>query len=403
MKDRRAPFHLMAKPTGPLCNLNCSYCYYLKKEKLYGDSPPKDWRMADDLLDHFIKSYLQSQPPGEVLFVWQGGEPSLCGLGFFKRVLELQRKHNQGNQNKEIRNSFQTNGTFLKEDWARFFATEGWLVGLSIDGPRELHDANRLYKGGKPSFDWVLRGIDLLRDQGVEFNTLSTINAANVRHPQEVYNFLKEIGSTFLQFLPVVEPLSPYGENGTLSPQSISPQGYSSFLTALFDQWIQGDVGEVFVQNFEVALQAWSGRSPSLCVHAPVCGGELVLERNGDIYSCDHFVSPAYRLGNILQEELQDLVQGEKQRAFGLDKLQGLCSRCRNCRYLPACNGDCPKHRFVPEGNGRISHLCQGGEGLLRYFHHIEPFMEHLGRLILEGRPAREGMEFARLLLGKGP
>jgi len=329
------PFHIMAKPHGPICNLNCTYCYYLEKENLYAGSG-REFRMADDVLENYIRQYIQSQPEQHVSFAWQGGEPTLLGIPFFERVVELQQKHANG---KIIDNAFQTNGTLLDDAWGEFLARNRFLIGLSVDGPEEIHDAYRVDKGGKPTFSRVMRGLNILKTHGVEFNTLTVINRLNSYRAPAVYRFLKEIGSKYLQFIPIVEQvakqpdpnglvlLKPYSrQESAVSEWSVEPLQFGRFLQQVFDDWVIQDVGRVYVQVFDVALESWYGVPQTLCVFAPTCGSALAVEHNGDVYSCDHFVYPDNKLGNIMQKSLSSLVSSPQQTRFGNAKEVGLPS-----------------------------------------------------------------------------
>jgi uncharacterized protein len=398
------PIHIMAKPHGAICNLNCTYCYYLEKENLYAGSG-REFRMADDVLETYIRQYIQSQPVQNVSFAWQGGEPTLLGIPFFERVVELQKIHANG---KTVDNAFQTNGTLLDDTWGEFLARNKFLVGLSIDGPEEFHDAYRLDKGGQPTFARVMRGLAILKKHGVEFNTLTVVNRNNSYHPQKVYRFLKEIGSKYLQFIPVVEQvatqadanglvlLKPFARQEThVSEWSVEPLQFGKFLTGVFDDWVVQDVGRIFVQVFDVALESWHGVPQTLCVFAPTCGSALAVEHNGDLYSCDHFVYPDNKLGNLMQKSLPSLVNSPQQTRFGNAKSLGLPSDCCECDVRFACNGECPKHRFEKTASGEygLNYLCAGYK---HFFHHIDPYMRFMANeLKLDGAPARV-MEWAR-------
>ena len=399
------PFHIMAKPHGPICNLDCTYCYYLEKENLYAKSG-REFRMADDVLESFVRQYIQAHPAATVHFAWQGGEPTLLGIPFFERVIELQKKHSQG---KGIENAFQTNGTLLDDAWGDFLARNRFLIGISIDGPEELHDAYRVDKGGQPTFARVMRGLDILKKHGVEFNTLTVINRTNSYRAVAVYRFLREIGSKYLQFIPVVEQvatqpdpnglvlLKPFARQETkVSEWSVEPLQFGRFLQQVFDEWVIRDVGRVFVQVFDVALESWAGVHQSLCVFAPTCGGALAVEHNGDLYSCDHFVYPDNRLGNIMQQPLGILANSPQQAKFGEGKLAGLPSDCRTCDVRFACNGECPKHRFVQTASGEpgLNYLCAGYK---HFFHHIDPYMRYMTNELKMNRAPARVMEWARV------
>ena len=398
------PFHVMAKPHGPICNLDCTYCYYLEKENLYA-TKGRDYRMSDTVLESYIRQYIQSQPAQHVSFAWQGGEPTLLGVPFFERVLELQKKYAG---DKIIDNALQTNGTLLDDAWGEFLARNKFLIGLSVDGPAEIHDAYRVDKGGQPTFARVMRGLDILKKHGVEFNTLTVINRKNSYHARQVYRFLKEIGSKYLQFIPIVEQvaatpdpnglmlLKPYArQKTTVSEWSVEPLQFGKFLSTVFDEWVLSDVGRVFVQIFDVALESWSGLPQSLCVFAPQCGKALAVEHNGDLYSCDHFVYPENKLGNIMERAMSGLVNSPQQARFGSAKATSLPSDCQKCDVRFACNGECPKHRFNTTASGEygLNYLCAGYK---HFFHHIDPYMRFMANeLRQDGSPARV-MEWAR-------
>lgn len=359
-------YHVMLKPRGAICNLDCTYCYYLDKEKLY---PGSSFRMADEVLEAFTRQYIASQQGPEIVFGWQGGEPTLMGLDFFRTALALQRKY--ARPGVTISNTLQTNGTRLDDEWCRFFADNGFLIGLSIDGPEDVHDAYRVDKGGKPTFAAVMSGLHLLKKHGVDFNVLTTVHAANAPQPLDVYRFLRdEVGTEFVQFIPIVEH-----EGGAASRESVSSGAYGEFLCAIFDEWVRHDVGRVFVQIFDVALAAWATGHPGLCIFEKSCGTALAMEHNGDVYSCDHYVKPAYRLGNVTKTSLPVLVDSDDQRAFGAAKRMSLPKQCRTCEVRFACNGGCPKNRFISTADGEpgLNYLC---EGYLRFFTHVRPAME---------------------------
>jgi uncharacterized protein len=395
-----ANFHVMAKPIGPICNLDCTYCYYLEKENLFPKG--ENFRMSPEVLEAYIREYIASQKTPEVTFAWQGGEPTLLGIDYFRHVVELQRKHSGG---RKINNTLQTNGTRLNAEWCRFFLEHQFLIGLSIDGPRELHDAHRRNKGGKPTFDQVLRGLNLLKDYGVEFNTLTVVNRLNVECPLEVYDFLREVGSQYLQFIPLVErlpaatsvagltfaePPEPGQPESAVTDWSVPSEAYGDFLIAIFDAWVRRDVGRVFVQMFDVSLGIWSGHGPGLCLFLPDCGEALAVEHNGDIYSCDHFVYPKYKLGNVMNESLSALVNSAQQREFGGAKSERLPKFCRDCEVRFACHGECPKHRFLttPDGEPGLNYLCAGYK---KFFRHIDPSMRRMTEL-LRARRAPAGI-----------
>lgn len=405
------PFHVMTKPIGPICNLDCKYCFYLEKEKLYPDE--RTWRMNDEVLEAYISQYIHSQPPdiAEINFAWQGGEPTLLGVDYFRKVVDLQRKHSNGTP---IRNALQTNGTLLNDDWCEFLAANDFLVGLSIDGPRELHDRYRVDKKDQPTFDAVMRGIGFLKKHNTQFNTLTVVNHANSQRPLDVYRFLREIGSGYIQFIPLVERLpqtrlrvlgldlaeppeagTPEDPESVVTAWSVRSRAYGEFLCAIFDEWVRRDVGQTYVQIFDVALGIWSGMGSSLCVFAEKCGGALAIEHNGDVYSCDHYVYPKYNLGNILNHSLGALVQSEAQVKFGNDKADTLPEYCRKCEVRFACNGECPKHRFIktPDGEEGLNYLCAAYK---RFFNHIDPYMRTMAQLLNARRPPAAIMEMIR-------
>jgi serine-type anaerobic sulfatase-maturating enzyme len=396
-------FHILTKPIGPICNLDCKYCFYLEKQNLYPNE--RQWRMSDEVLEEYTRQYIQSQPGNEVYFAWQGGEPTLLGVDFFRKAVELQKKYAGG---KTVSNALQTNGTLLDAEWCGFLAKEKFLVGLSIDGPRELHDEYRVDKGQKPTFEAVMRGLELLKKHGVEFNTLTVVNRANSRKPLEVYRFLKSIGSEFLQFIPVVERAGDSEESGltfsappdlgavlkserAVTEWSVEAAQYGTFLCAIFDEWVRRDVGKIFVQLFDVALGNWMGLGSSLCVFAEKCGAALAIEHNGDLYSCDHYVYPKYHLGNLMNQDLGEMAHSARQLKFGNDKLDLLPRFCRECDVRFACNGECPKHRFTktPDGEEGLNYLCPAYK---KFFHHIDPYMRTMAQLLNQGRAPAEIM-----------
>ncbi len=394
------PFHVMTKPTGPLCNLNCDYCFYLEKQGFFPRGHA--FRMSDAVLERYIRDYIGSQPTPEVTFAWQGGEPTLLGLPFFEKVIELQKRHADG---RRIDNTLQTNGTFLDDAWGEFLHRNGFLVGISIDGPPHLHDTYRRDRKGGPSSAEVLRGLEILKKHRVEFNTLTVVNRQNARWPLVVYRYLKKIGSRYMQFIPAVErageesgslagppdPETAGEEVARVTPWSVRPVDYGSFLVSIFREWVRRDVGSVFVQSFDVALAAWVGAPPGVCVAAPNCGKGLAMESNGDVYSCDHYVYPEYRLGNIAETPIAELAASAFQEKFGRDKSETLPRYCRECRYRFACNGGCPKYRFLetPDGEPGLNYLCAGYR---RFFRAVEPSMKKMAGLLDAGRAPAEIM-----------
>lgn len=402
-QGRHPAFHVIAKPSGPVCNLDCSYCFYLEKEKLYPGV--SRWSMPPDVLEEFVRQYIAAQDAPVVSFTWQGGEPTLAGLDFFRTAVALQEKHAAG---RRIENALQTNAVLIDEDWAAFLAERKFLVGVSIDGPEPLHDGYRKYKGGRGTFDDVLRGLRHLQSAGVEFNTLTVVNRLNSQHPLEVYRFLGEIGSRYLQFIPVVERIAASPDAAGLSlvePKftgaaavaewSVEPEQYGRFLCAIFDEWVRSEVGRRYVQLFDVTLENWLGLTPALCVFRETCGGALAVEHNGDLYSCDHFVYPEHRLGNILERPLESLVNSPQQIAFGTAKRDSLPQYCRECDVRFACQGECPKHRFTttPDGEAGLNYLCAGYK---LFFHHVAPYMDFMAQELRSGRPPANVMEWAR-------
>jgi serine-type anaerobic sulfatase-maturating enzyme len=407
MNSNPRAFHLLSKPTGARCNLDCTYCFFLSKEMLY---PGDRFRMSDQMLETYIRQLLEAQPAEEVNVAWQGGEPTLMGLDFFKRSIEYVEKYRKPDQ--RILHTMQTNGILLNDQWCAFFKEHNFLIGLSVDGPKEMHDAYRVNKGGGGSFDQVMRAWETLHRYRVEVNILSTIHAANADHPLEVYRFFRdELQACYMQFIPIVErttleflslanlgwgerpgadrPL--YTQRGALvTERSVVAEQFGRFLIAIFDEWVHRDVGKVFVQTFDVALGSWLGQH-NLCIFSPTCGDALALEHNGDLYSCDHYVEPDYLLGNIRQTPLADLVASKKQRAFGKDKLNSLPRYCRECEVRFACHGECPRNRFIttPDGEPGLNYLCAGYK---LFFNHIDPAMKTMAGLLRQGRFADEIM-----------
>ncbi len=383
-------FHVMTKPRGAICNLDCDYCFYLRKEDLY---PGASFRMSDETLETYTRQYIQSQRAPEVNFAWQGGEPTLMGLDFFRNAVTYQKKYARPGM--RIENALQTNGTLLDDEWCKFFAENRFLIGISLDGPREAHDLYRRDKGRSPTFERVLHSIALLKKHKVDFNILTCVSAANVHQPLDVYRFLRdEIGAEFIQFIPIVERENETGfqEGLALTPRSITGGQYGDFLIAVFDEWVRRDVGKVFVQMFDTALGRWLGAPGGLCVFQETCGLALAMEHNGDLYSCDHFVEPRYRLGNIFETPMNELVGSERQRAFGLDKKSSLPRYCRECPVLFACNGGCPKDRtdFTPDGEAGLNHLCAGFKA---FFTHVDQPMRQMADLLRQRRPPSEIMK----------
>jgi uncharacterized protein len=408
-------FHLLAKPTGATCNLDCDYCFFLSKEMLY---PGSRFRMADEMLETYIRQLIEGHQTPEVIVAWQGGEPTLMGLDFFRRSIAYQRKHLRPGMT--VQNTIQTNGTLINDEWAALFRENNFLVGLSIDGPAALHDAYRRDKGGQPTFDRVIRGLDYLKKHGVEFNALVTIHHANADHPLEVYRFLRDdLGIQFIQLIPIVERVVGSGADeaeadqpgevvshkswrerplytqfgNAVTERSVTADQYGRFLIAIFEEWVRRDVAKVYVNMFDVALASWAGEPPGLCVFAPTCGTALALEHNGDMYSCDHFVEPAYHLGNIKDTPMIELVSSPQQRKFGLDKLDTLPRYCRECVVRFACHGGCPKDRFIPtpDGEDGLNYLCAG---YMAFFKHVDRPMRMMAELLRRDRAPAEIIQF---------
>ncbi len=387
-----SPLYLLAKPAGSRCNLACKYCYYLEKSLLFEKHSPQV--MDDALLEKFIHDYIGAQTTQEVLFTWHGGEPLMRPLQFYKKAVALQRKYAAG---RRIDNCLQTNGTLLTDEWCRFFKEQGWLVGVSVDGTQEMHDAYRRAKGGGPSHHKVMQGIRLLQKHGVEWNALAVVNDFNADQPKEFYRFFKEIGCRFIQFTPIVERLLPHADGrqlaaveeegtGGMMPFSVSPEQWGDFLIGIFDEWVKEDVGEYFVQLFDATLANWMGVQPGICTLARTCGHAGAIEWNGDVFACDHFVFPQYRLGNLREKSLVEMMYSPKQREFGRAKQTALPRQCRECRWLFACNGECPKNRFARTADGEkgLNFLCNGYR---RFFEHVAPYMDWMKRELMANRP----------------
>ncbi len=421
-------FHLLAKPSGATCNLDCAYCFFLSKEMLY---PGSRFRMADAMLETYIRQLLEAHQTPQVQVAWQGGEPTLMGLDFFRRSVEYARKYRKPGT--QIEYTIQTNGTLIDDAWAAFFKAHNFLVGISIDGPAAMHDAYRVDKGGQPTLDKVMRGLGFLQKHGVEYNTLTTLHHANADHPTEVYRFLRdECGSRFIQFIPIIErlPVDPVtqslrdgsqspGSSVTLPPghlvtpspwtswrdrplytqtgehvtdRSVTAEQFGRFLIGVFEEWVRRDVGTVYVQMFDVALANWVGEPSGLCVHSKTCGLALALEHNGDLFSCDHFVEPAYRLGNIAETPMIELIASQQQRKFGQDKFDSLPRYCRECDVRFACHGGCPKDRFITTHDGEpgLNYLCAGYK---LFFHHVDPPMRFMADALRRDRAPAEIMQ----------
>jgi uncharacterized protein len=390
-------FHAMVKPIGSTCNLDCAYCYYLSKEKLLDQHPGR--RISDDLLASYIRQYIEGQDADEEVFSWQGGEPTLLGIDFFRKVVELEQKYKKANQ--RIENDLQTNGTLLTEEWCKFLRENNFLVGLSIDGPKELHNAYRVTKGGEPTFDKVFAAAKLLKKHGVKFNTLTVVNRVNAKRPLDVYRFLrKEIGSTYMQFIPCVEPKDfqttapqywqianipvmgssaarPGSEDSVVTDWSVDPEDWGTFLCRCFDEWYKKDVGKVLVNLFETAFAQTLGMPSQICVYGEFCGKGLAVECDGSVFSCDHYVYPEYRMGNIMDKPISEMVFSGRQKDFGFAKRDTLPSYCRECQHLKMCWGECPKNRIIktPDGEMGLNYLCSG---LKRFFEHAQPHLKHM-------------------------
>lgn len=393
-------FSVMLKPAGSSCNLRCTYCYYLEKSKLYSKNVS---RMSDEILELFIKQYIEAQDVPDVSFVWQGGEPTLMGIEFYKRAVELQKKYANG---KRILNSFQTNGSLLTDEWCEFLAKNDMLVGISIDGEAHIHDMHRLTALGRPSHEMVMKGVRLLQKHGVEFNTLSVVNNTSAHFAQQTYRFLKQIGSRFMQFLPVVEQYdeeageydlklaSPICE-GKVTEWSVNPIDYGNFLISIFDEWVRNDVGRYYVQIFDATLANYIGARPGVCTLGSTCGDALVMEHNGDVYSCDHFVFPEYLLGNIKDTPLSELVALQRQFDFGLIKRNALPKQCLRCAHYRLCYGECPKHRISTSSDGErgLNYLC---EGLSLFFDYVDPYMKFMAKELSHKRAPANVMSWIK-------
>ena len=386
------PLYVMLKPAGAHCNLACKYCYYLEKNNLYQNSPRH--LMSDEMLEQFTREYIEAQTMPQVLFTWHGGEPLMRSIDFYRKALELQKKYAHG---KQIDNVIQTNGTLLTDEWCEFFAQNHWLVGISIDGPQEYHDHYRVTPAGKPSWEKVMQGISLLKKHRVEWNAMAVVNAYNAEHPLEFYHFFRDNGCQYLQFTPIVERLTEHEDGRTLASladdreipladASVTPQQWGNFLCTIFDDWVRHDVGKTFVEIFDCTLANWMGVLPGICAYSKECGHAGVMEHNGDVYSCDHFVFPEYKLGNIREQSLIDMLYGEKQQAFSRLKHTSLPRQCKECDMEFACHGECPKNRFEKDKYGEpgLNYLCQG---YYQYYSHVAPYMDFMKRELLAQRP----------------
>ena len=386
------PLYVMLKPAGAHCNLACKYCYYLEKNKLYPTA--QRHLMSNEMLEQFTREYIEAQTMNQVLFTWHGGEPLLRSIDFYRKALSLQQKYAGG---RCIDNVIQTNGTLLTDEWCEFFAQDHWLVGISIDGPQPDHDHYRLTAAGKPSWKKVMQGIKLLKKHGVEWNAMAVVNAYNANHPLEFYRFFKENGCQFLQFTPIVERLTRHEDGRTLasladkneiplSEASVTPEQWGYFLSAIFDEWVRKDVGKIFVEIFDCTLANWMGISPGICAYSKECGHAGVMEHNGDVYSCDHFVFPEYKLGNIRDHSLIDMLYGEQQQEFSRLKHSSLPRQCKECDMEFACHGECPKNRFMKDkyGDSGLNYLCPG---YYHYYQHVAPYMDYMKQELMSQRP----------------
>ena len=386
------PLYVMLKPAGAHCNLACKYCYYLEKNNLYQNTPRH--LMSDEMLEQFTREYIEAQTMPQVLFTWHGGEPLMRSIDFYKKALALQKKYAHG---KQIDNVIQTNGTLLTDEWCEFFAKNHWLVGISIDGPQEYHDHYRVTPAGKPSWEKVMQGISLLKKHRVEWNAMAVVNAYNAEHPLEFYHFFRDNGCQYLQFTPIVERLTEHEDGRTLASladdreipladASVTPEQWGNFLCTIFDDWVRHDVGKMFVEIFDCTLANWMGVLPGICAYSKECGHAGVMEHNGDVYSCDHFVFPEYKLGNIREKSLIDMLYGEKQQEFSRLKHTSLPRQCKECDMEFACHGECPKNRFEKDKYGEPgqNYLCQG---YYQYYSHVAPYMDFMKRELLAQRP----------------
>ena len=397
-------FNIMAKPISAVCNLDCSYCYYLEKQYMYQEEEQK-FRMNEQVLEKYIDEYIKWQNVPIVQFVWHGGEPTLLGIDYYRKILELQKKYSRG---RNVENVIQTNGTLIDDDWCRFLKENDFLVGISIDGPEHIHDRYRLNKTGAPTFRKVMKGIELLIKHNVRFNTMSVINDHNVKYPLEIYHFLKNVGSYYMQFTPIVERIATnIDENSMnllagddkkeniLAPWSVNAIEYGQFLSQIFDDWVTNDVGKYFVLTFDSILANWTGEMPSICVHAETCGHAGAIEHNGDLFACDHYVFPQYKLGNINTDSLVTMMFSQRQTKFGKAKRDALPLFCRECEYLFACNGECPKNRIIqtPTGESGLNYLCSG---FRLFFAHVAPYMDFMAEELANKRTPANVMKWAK-------
>lgn len=406
-------FNIMLKPIGSLCNLDCNYCYYLDKAEIYGGREP---RMSEDMLETVVREYIKANDVPQVSFNWHGGEPLVLGLDFYRKALEFEKKYAEG---KAVTNTLQTNGTLITREWAEFFKENNFLIGISLDGPEDIHDRYRRDKGGNPTFSRVMRGLEILREMGVEFNTMSTVNKASEGRGLEVYQFLKSVGSHYMQFMPVVEhvkyPLDAKGKpvksgrpyivdpqtpGAQIAKWSVGELAFGRFLCDIFDYWVCNDVGEYYVNHFDAALANWCGVQPGTCVFGQTCGGNAVIEHNGDLYPCDHFVYTNRLLGNIKDKSIREMMESPEMVRFGIDKRAGLPSQCRRCQFLFACNGECPKHRFnlTEKGETGLNALCGGYR---MFYSHVAPYMDRMRELLSHQMAPAGVMPWARMKAGR--
>jgi len=382
--QRPTAFHVMTKPRGAICNLDCKYCYFLSKEKLY---PNSNFRMSENMLEEYIRQYIDSQQINEVSFAWQGGEPTLMGVDFFRMAVRYQQKHKKPKM--QVFNALQTNAVTLDDEWCQFFAENDFLIGVSLDGTKEMHDFYRVDKGGNPTFDKVMAGIRLLQKYNVEFNILTTVHAANQDHGRELYQFMRdEVGTKFIQFIPIVERDNDtgYQEGDNVTDRSVTAEGYGKFLIDIYEEWVRHDVGKMFVQIFDIALAGYTGNKPGLCIFDETCGLAMAMEHNGDVYSCDHYVEPDYKLGNIMDIPLSEIVVMDEQVQFGQAKRDTLPTYCQQCEVRFVCNGGCPKNRFIktPDGEDGLNYLCAGYRA---FFNHVRPTMNFMASELAQRRP----------------
>lgn len=392
------PLYVMLKPVGASCNLRCKYCYYLEKANLYKHTPTRV--LSEEMLEQFTKEYIEAQTMSQVLFTWHGGETLMRPLSFFRKAVELQKKYAGG---RRIDNTIQTNGTLLTDEWCEFLHENNWLVGVSIDGPQEFHDEYRRTATGAPSWVKVMRGIQLLNKHNVEWNAMAVVNDFNADYPLDFYHFFKDNGCKYLQITPIVERIVNHedgrhlatltdSDEAPLADFSVTPEQWGSFLCTIFDEWVRHDVGQTYVELFDCILANWVGETPGICVYAKECGHAGVMEFNGDVYSCDHFVFPEYRLGNIREKSIAEMLYGKQQQQFSKLKSQSLPEECRECKWLFACNGECPKNRFIKDcyGNPGKNYLCQGYR---MFFEHVAPYMDFMKNEYLNQRPPANVMQ----------